>query len=381
MAFEILTVEKRAERMRTWFTGICSSITDFVVGSKIRSKFETVAVEMEAQDLAFFRAARKAIQAGLYAAFGFSPIESITATGTVLFSIDSASNAVIEIPAGTIVGTSVDSGEEERTFTTTGAVTIPIGDKSVTANIICTVAGAFGNVKSNAITQIKTTANSALSVTNILPIESGKDAESADARCDRFQKYIPTLRRGTESSIVYAAKTAKVTDEMTGQDTSVVVSAKVIQASTPGLIDLYIYDGKGDTVGASSTLILNTKAVIDGYYTSNGVAVPGYKAAGVVCNVKAVTTKKVTVAIEATAYTDTAVPAIELAINENITAYVTSLDIGEQVILSAIIERVQSIEGIYKTTVIAPTTDIAILPNEIAVIGTITVNILQTMRT
>ena len=86
MGFEIIKAETRTASMIEWFTGICSAVTDFLPGSKIRSKFETIAVEMEAQDYAFYQALRKAIPISIYQAFDFKLQAAQKASGLVTFT-------------------------------------------------------------------------------------------------------------------------------------------------------------------------------------------------------------------------------------------------------------------------------------------------------
>lgn len=88
MGFEIIKAETRTARMIEWFSGICSAITDFLPGSKIRSKFETIAVEMEAQDFAFYQAIKKAIPISIYQAFNFTLLPAQKASGLVTFTSD-----------------------------------------------------------------------------------------------------------------------------------------------------------------------------------------------------------------------------------------------------------------------------------------------------
>jgi len=100
--FRVIRAEERTANMIGWFSGICRAVTDFIVGSKIRSQFETLAVEMESQDFQFYAALKKAIPAAIYNAFNFNITPAAKAAGSVTFTASPAPTTDIIIPAGTI---------------------------------------------------------------------------------------------------------------------------------------------------------------------------------------------------------------------------------------------------------------------------------------
>lgn len=375
MSFEIITAETRTERMITWFSGICSAITDFIAGSVIRSKFESVAVEMEAQDLAFYQAAKKAITAGAYQAFAFATLPAVTARGTVTFSRETPSVTDIIIPATTMVATETGVGVNEKTYTTTQEVILLSGLLDISAEIICTQTGSEGNTPLNTITVMKTAVQGINSVTNTVGIRSGRDAETGDERYIRFQSYIPTLRRGTESAVIVGAKTAAILADGVVSES---VKSVLLSQEGAGYVKCYIYNGAAT---ASDALIARAQEIIDGYNVyDNGTIterVAGYKAAGV--TVEVISANTVTQEILANVTTNKGVDTalITANIEQAIEQYMSGLDIGDSVIRSAVIERIQSVDGVYNTDLILPVEDVTPSTGSVIVAGgLVTVNLI-----
>lgn len=231
MSFSIIRAETRAQRMIGWFSGICQGITDFIVGSKIRSKFETLAVEMEAQDFAFYQAAKKAIPIAVYQAFGFTLIPAVKATGIVTFYATSSASD-IKIPQGTQVATLLSDPMPEKVYEVITDTYLTAGNTSVQVNVIAVDSGAIGNTPANSITVLKTPIAGINSVNNTSAITSGIDRESEESRRIRFLGFIGNLVRGTISAVEYGAKTAQLLD-IDGNVTERVYLAKVIEPYLP----------------------------------------------------------------------------------------------------------------------------------------------------
>jgi len=374
MAFDIIKAETRTENMMSWLRGICNKITDFNAGSKTRSKIETIAVAMEAQDFEFMQGLRRAIPVAIYRAFSFDLLPPTSASGTVTFSAASAPENDITIPAGIKVASYKDDGGK-TTYSTTSAVTMLSGTTSVDANISADVAGSAGNTGAGTITTIETSINGITSVNNGNSLDTGTDRESEDSRRVRFLGYISSLSKGTSDALIYGAKTAYVTDT-NGVITEYVSEAYVDGPPTTGsagTCTLYIYNGQHTSPAASTALIENTQKTIDGYKTDSGDIIPGYKAAGVVVTVSAASlvTINVTATIEVTSgyATDT----VTASAYESVTNYINSLGISDDCILPKIIERIMSTEGVYSTTLSTPSASTTINSNQVAIPGTISI--------
>jgi uncharacterized phage protein gp47/JayE len=375
MGFEIIKAETRTASMIEWFSGICSTITDFLPGSKIRSKFETIAVEMEAQDYAFYQAIKKAIPISIYQAFDFKLKAAQKASGMVTFTGGSATSS-ITIPAGTVLGTT--NASDNKIYATTKDATIPAGQTQVQAPILCTSPGSFGNTPINTITRMITSISGITSVTNSAAITNGSDRETEDSRRQRFNKYITTLTRGTKEAIEYGASTAALYD-ISGTTIESVQFSKVVQPAEDdpkqpaGKIYCYIYNGSG---GTSDNLVEEAQKIIDGYTDSTGAKIPGYKAAGVICTVSKAIEQVINVTCTVTPISQEA-DKVQMAADcqSGVSRLIQELSMGEDVILSQIISRIMEVVGVYRVDVAVPIADISIPSNTIPTVGNITVNV------
>ncbi|KAA0888779.1 baseplate J/gp47 family protein [Oryzomonas rubra] len=374
MAFEIVTAETRYSRMKTWFTGICSAITDFTEGSKIRSKFETVAVEMESRDLSFYQAIKKAIPISLYRAFSFTLKSAQKSTGYVVFSVGTAVTKDTLIAKGTIVSTDPSSAENAVTFVTTDDAYITNGNTSVTAHIECSVAGTAGNVSAGQITKIASS-SSATACTNTSATTGGTEKETEEERRIRFLNYISSLSRATPAALVYGATTAALYDASgitTDSVSDAVVEELFITNTTQpaGLLNLYIYNGTG---GTSAALVAATQKIIDGYTNTDGTIVAGYKAAGVVVTVMAATETAINFSVAITLQTGYDSATVISTVKSTIDTYVNSLGVGKAFIYNEMVERIMGISGVYNAVISAPTADMTPAANQVYLPGTKTV--------
>ena len=373
MGFEIIKAETRTASMVGWFTGICKSVTDLLEGSVSRSKFEALAVEMEAQDFAFYTAVKKAIPTSIYNAFSFTLKTAVNASGSLTFSAGVAVTVPILIPANTQVTTNATAPETAVTYQTTADAIIAIGQVTANANIISSAAGAAGNTAANTITQLKSGISGIVSVSNPLALANGSDQETEAARRLRFVGYIATLTRGISAAQVYGAQTVALRDG-NGLVAEQVISAVVAgppATGTAGIFDLYIFNG---TTGASAGLIAATQKVIDGDDTVSP-PIPGYKAAGTVATVLAAitTTTAVTVSVVALAGVNTT--TLEAAVRSVISGYLGAFTIGQDFVYNNLIERIMALNGVYNCTLTAPAADIVVDNSHVIIPGVVTVTV------
>lgn len=375
MGFEIINAETRTARLVEWFAGVCTTITDFLPGSVARSKMETIAVEMEAQDYSFYQALRKAIPVAIYQAFDFKLRSAQKASGLVTFTGDTTSSS-ITIPAGTLVSTSTTSGV--KSYATTADATIPMGDTTVQAPVLCTVPGLFGNTPSSTVTVLQAPIPNITAVTNAAAIANGLDRETEDSRRIRFTQYITNLTRGTREAIAYGASTAAIYDAAGSvienvQFVNVVEPAESDPMQPAGIIYCYIYNGSGST---SDALVTEAQQIIDGYTDADGARVPGYKAAGIICTVTKAAEQPINVTCTVTPISQEAdKTSIQAACLAAIADLIQNAGMGKDIIHSQIISRVMEVDGVYRTVISAPSADVATPPNTIPTVGTITVTV------
>lgn len=380
MSFQIIKAEDRVASMIDWFTGICSEITDFVVGSKIRTKFETIAVEMEAQDFAWYQALKKAIPIALYQAFDFGLRPAQKATGEVTFTLSAPSANTTIIPIGTKVSTGVSATNTEIVFQTTAEAVIPAGNISVTTLVASIQTGSANNVAIDGITTLKDIISGAqISVNNYLPIENGLDRETENERRLRFIEYVASLSRGTIKAVEFGAKTAFIADGQ-GQVVESVQDAVIYEpfltdSTKPvGVFECYIYNGSGNT---TEELRLAAEDVINGHYDVSGNPVAGWKAAGVICNVLKATETAMAVTASLTLLPGYDAGELEAAVEEVSASYISGLGIGREFIYNELVERIMGIQGVYNVSITQPATDHTPSYNEVYIPGTIAVTVIK----
>jgi phage-related baseplate assembly protein len=118
-------------------------------------------------------------------------------------------------------------------------------------------------------------------------------------------------------------------------------------------------------------LVARVTEDINGYYQTDGTAVPGWKAAGVHVVVAAATEVSVAVTGVITMSPGAAKPpALILAANA-VSLYIKSLSLGSKVVLSELVAIIMAIDGVYNVALSAPTADTTIGASSKAMPGTI----------
>lgn len=152
-----------------------------------------------------------------------------------------------------------------------------------------------------------------------------------------------------------------------------------------GVPDLSLYTtGETAVVGDQNGLNFDStvQVGVDGYRSYTGLlqlaqhtidgleadleAFPGLKAAGIRIAVKSPTIQRVTVEVNVTAASGTTLSTIEDTIKSTIASYINGLAVGEDVLVSEIIDRVMDVNGVFDVTVVSPTTNVVIQDFEIA---------------
>lgn len=334
-------------------------LTDFNVGSNIRTLVEANAREMDQLYQALLKGLYEAIPVSLYKAFDFQKLSAGYASGNVRFTRDSAVTGDVIIPAET----TVESPEDGLTFSVVAETTLESEDDYVDVYVQATGTGTSYNVVADSITELTTGISGIASVNNEEAFVNGTDDETELERKLRFQLWLSTIPRAIETAVEYGATTAKLTDD-NGLTLESVQSAWVHEpmvdedpAGTPGEIDVFIWNGHDI---ASDELIAKCKKIIDGYVDDSGTRIPGWKAAGVVCNVYSVTPTPVDITMTVYTYADVDFDSIEADIKTAISAYIADLDIADTLVRAELIDAAMSIPGVYDVTITAPATNVAL---------------------
>lgn len=354
-------------------TALSSGLTDFNVGSKIRTILEAVGCELEEYYQALLKGLYEAIPVAVYKTFGFSRDEATTSSGYVTFTRVSGTKTEINISDGTTVAIP----DTDYQFLTVGDYTLAADEDSIDVLVCSTTTGTTNNCLTNTITEIVDFIhNDIASVTNGSAFTDGTDEETDSERKARFQQWLNTLARGTKESIEYGANQVQLTNAagiVTEEVKSVIVWEPCIDeddASKVGYVDVYIWNGVD---GASTSLISQVKQTLHGYTDDDGNKVPGWKAAGIILSVYAVSTDTIPVTGEITLGDDYIQATVETALEDIIDGYFNDLAIGETLIWGQLYEKMMAVDGVDDLSLTAPAANTVTTDwNYINIKGTVT---------
>jgi hypothetical protein len=362
-----------------------ASLTDFNVGSKVRTMLEAFAQELEYFYMEMFRGILEGIDSSIYNSFDFPALSPVAASGQVTFSLFVAGTTTplapttnLTIPSGfrvqipvqtsaTILSGSAPTG---TIYSVANDTIWTAGQTSVNATVVCSTAGAIGNTTPNSVTGLvdilPAVQNGNFTVTNSVPFVNGQDQESPTQHRARFAKYLQGLGRGTLRALEYAALQAVVKDTNTGAITEQVKKAVAIEpylldGSKPAAhCDIYIHNGVG---GTSSSIVDAASKIINGFTDTNNNRISGYKAAGIIATVLAVSENPVPFDIRVNMLAGFSLTATIISqISSAIAKYVDSLQPGEKLLYNKIIDLVMNTTGVYNCVIVSPVGDV-VLPS------------------
>ena len=373
MAFQIKDFASITASMVNVMRRTTKRVTDFNVGSVVRTMLEAVGIEVDQLYQEMFHGLKEAIPVSTYTTFDFGLQPATPATGSLTFYAAGSNTSDVLIAAGT----SAKNPATGKVYTTISDVILLVGQPSVSAGAAASDAAASTNTGAGTVTVLLGAISGVIGVSNLVAFTGGSDIESEDSRRLRFQAFISSLNRGTLTALRYGATTAALRDA-DGNITERAAHIGIIEPyevdpvlNAPGFIEIYVHNGVG---GTSPALIASVQQVIDGYYDENGAPVPGWKAAGVVVDCFAATEIVVPVTGVLTALPGYQVASLIDEAEIAIQSYVLSLPVGEKVIRAQIIEDVMSITGVYNFVPSLPaTTEVAITKSQKAMPGVITV--------
>lgn len=338
-----------------WMKATTTKLTDFNVGSIVRTMLEAIAAELDELYQQMFIGIREAIPVSVYNSFDFAALPASPAAGLVRVTITSSASDTL-IGAGTtftITGSSL-------TYTANNDTVIAAGNTYADVPVAASVSGLAGNHASGASFTVSPQPLGFVSATNISAISGGANAEMDAARKVRFTAFVASLNRGTVAALKYGLSTAYLTDSA-GNHIEYVASSEVIEpwltdnTQPISLVNCYIHNGVGST---SSGLVNHAKDVIYGYYDSAGNAVPGWKAAGVNVQVYAATETTVAITAALTAAAGYDKPTLITAVTSAINAYLLEMPIGSKAIKAEITAIAMNIDGVLNFELSAPSSDV-----------------------
>lgn len=216
----------------SWTTARTDRLTDYSVGSAIRTMYEAVSVQLEEFYFAMKQNTLYAIEESVYDAFGFSRREAVAASGYVTVYFKEELPSSYEIPAGTVFSTG--PAYNYRTYASSEDIYAPAGSTAVLVPVECQTAGEVGNVPVGAIDTVVTSSTIIDHVGNTVSITNGVNEETSQERKERFRHYIRTLARGTRDAVLYGCL------EVDG------VAGAYVDDSYIGYVRVYAHDAAGE---------------------------------------------------------------------------------------------------------------------------------------
>ena len=193
-----------------------TNLVDISVGSVVRAIFEanaSVVLWLQWLILQVLQTTRASTSSGTdldswMMDFGLTRLSATSSTGVVTFS-RYATNLPATIPAGIFVKTAdgslsfavaPDASLSIWQPATSGYV-LPSGVASADLPVVCTAAGAVGNVLSGMISVIASSLPGIDQVSNAKPLSNGADADTDQAFRGRFQGYLASRSRATLTAV------------------------------------------------------------------------------------------------------------------------------------------------------------------------------------
>jgi uncharacterized phage protein gp47/JayE len=258
------------ETMSAAVQGAAAQLLDLSVGSVLRAVLEanaSIALWMQWLILQALQATRLATSAGadvdsFGADFGMTRLAATTAAGSASFARFTPTIPAI-VPVGTMVATSDGTARFIVTVDTTNTAwsaaqngyLLGAAVSSVTVPVAALVAGSAGNVLPGTISLIATALPGIDSVTNLLALSGGLDAESDIAFRTRFQLFIDSRSRATLQAVSYAA--TSVQQNIT---CAVIENSDAAGDFEPGHFVVYVDDGTG---APAASLLATVQQAVD----------------------------------------------------------------------------------------------------------------------
>ena len=378
------TAEDLTQSLIDYFVLMQTGVTDFTVGSVIRTEFEAVAQLAEQFYADQATQLQDAIAQSAYSAFNFSPLLSGQATGYLVFQVGSPG-----LSADTLfsTGTTWQPEGQNTTFSTNVSFTIPMntaGFWHVPANSLTlgTLGNLNGGVQGNLLFptpgvtvfsedglhygagNFLEPGGGSVSINQLgLGFKNGRDPETPLELRTRFTSFLSSLHRSTLDALEYGASLAQVLDtngniiEQAALTKAIDVNVDNTIVPSEGFVNVYVFNGVGTPGGqvTSGDLIGAAQDSLDGTIPG-GIFKPGYKAAGITTECFGALEKVATITLTVTPVgigTALAVsphflkPAVVQAAQD----YFSSLKIGDKVYESALLSYIVSVPGVQAVTI------------------------------
>lgn len=343
----IKSVNEIFASLLTWVASGTDKLTDFNIGSAVRTLLESVALQLEEFYFDMEQAIRYAIDNAIYDAFGFEKQQATKATGYVTVKFKEATEARMLITKGTLFSTSSMSGNPLY-FEATEDTFVPVGVTEVLVPVQCTTTGLAGNINIGEITTIGASSIYVDSVTNNVGFYGGNEEETNAQRKLRFREYIRSLQRGTREAIAYGAKTVQG------------VAGIWVDDSYIGFVRLYAHDAHGELPDDLKNAILTT--------------LDEYRAAGIEVEVLPIVKNIMDLDLTIIFKDDAATEVYATKLQTLLTNYLNSFSVSKNLYMSDMIATImEGYKDVIVNIVINKGSDTELQNNELIVAGTVKV--------
>lgn len=190
--------------MMEYSTAITEKISDYTVGSALRTIYDAVSIEAEMIYMLMNENIEEGIETGLLSSFDFEPREASRAYGDVTLTFYNKITTSFVIPRGTRFR-SVDTVNYPYVYETIVDYQVPTGTDTVMITVHCIEEGIVGNIPKGELNRSEGSLFNLDTVTNKEDILTGSDEETYEEQRKRFLLFIESIGRGTRSALEYGA--------------------------------------------------------------------------------------------------------------------------------------------------------------------------------
>lgn len=334
------------------YTGsITNQITDFTVGSALRSIYDAFSIELESFYILTDANIKEGIEKGLMQAFDFTPKDAVYAYGNVTIEFYTKLDTDYLIAKGTRFYTS--DAEIAIYYETTEAYIAQAGVEAISVQVQASQSGVGANVSAREITTADASLFNVRQVYNPYDILTGSDGETYADTKERFRLFIRSLGRATVDAIHYGALSVKD------------VSSVYVQEQI-GEVDVFVSDRNGELSDALSTQVVQV--------------LEDYRPAGIELKVFPMIRTKLDVSILLTLNDKSKYTTEEnVALNRMLHNYLNAFKADQNFILHDLVRTILDFddENIYDVEVVNRTENYIVAPDEIIRAGNIYVTTTQ----
>lgn len=331
----------------TWVASGTDKLTDFNIGSAVRTLLESVSLQMEEFYFDMEQAIRYAIDNAIYDAFGFKKQTATKATGYVTVRFRNPTEARMLIAKGTLFSTSSMSGNPVY-FEAVEDTFVPIGVTEMLVPVQCTTTGLVGNINIGEITTIGASSIYVDGVTNTTGFYGGAEEETNAQRKLRFREYIRSLQRGTREAIAYGAKTVQG------------VAGVWVDDNYIGFVRVYVHDAHGELTDDLKNAVIT---ILD-----------EYRAAGIEVEVLPIIKNVVDLDLTIIFKDDAATEVYSNKLQTLLTNYLNSFSVAKDLYMSDMIATImEGYKDVIVNIVINKGSDTSLQNNELIVAGSVKV--------